>query len=334
MKKFVSAFILVAVLFAGCGHTHEWENATCRTAKTCKSCGETEGEPLEHIWVAATCEEARHCSDCGTTEGAALGHAWVAATCTTKKMCSVCGAEEGKALGHDATGVTCTNDDVCKRCGVTIAAFGHTWTDATCEDPKTCSVCGAEEGKALGHTADVGVCGRCGWEGYKKVTGKGDDVNVNVAVGDGIYRVHFTHSGRSNFIVHSYDATGDKEYLINEIGKYDGYVLLLGESPYTIEIEADGSWSYTIERLTKTNDIAFSGKGDYVTGLCSISSGVWKFTHDGDSNFIVHLYTTEGRDYLINEIGEYSGKKLVEVPAGSYAFFEIEADGDWTIEKG
>ena len=131
----------------------------------------------------------------------------------------------------------------------------------------------------------------------------------------------------------SYDASNDKELLINEIGNYDGYVLLLGTSPFAFEITADGSWTYTIERLDKISDTAFAGKGDYVTGLCSLSSGAWEFTHDGQSNFVVRIYTTDGRDLLVNEIGSYNGKKMVIIPVSSYAFFEITADGNCTIKK-
>lgn len=325
------AVILLAL--SGCAqHEHTWVAATCTAPKTCSECGATEGSALEHTWVAATCAAPKTCSECGATEGSALEHTWEKATCTAPMTCSVCGATSGEALGHEITGLTCTQDGMCARCGETVKATGHQFSDATCTQPKVCRVCGETEGEPLGHTCTTGVCARCGLESYETVYGSGDDVVTDIAVGDGLYRVHFTHSGRRNFIVKAYDAEHERDLLVNEIGRYDGYVLLSGDSPYSFEIDADGAWSYKVERLTEISAASFSGRGDYVTGLSSTAqSGVWKFTHNGDSNFIVRIYTTEGRDSLVNEIGRYEGKKMVEIPNDSNAMFEITADGDWTI---
>ena len=52
----------------------------------------------EHEWVDATCETAKTCKSCGATEGAAAGHSWKDATCTTPKTCSKCGATESSAV--------------------------------------------------------------------------------------------------------------------------------------------------------------------------------------------------------------------------------------------
>ncbi len=317
----------------GCGHQHAWRDATCTAPKTCSECKETDGEALGHTWINATCLLPKTCATCNITDGNALGHSWNAGTCTDPKTCVTCNATEGEALGHDAVGLTCTKDATCSRCSTVITAPGHNLSDVTCTEPAKCKTCGKTSGKALGHTAKSGACGRCGLETYDAVSGYGDDVISDITVGDGIYRVHFSHSGHSNFIVKSYDTSNDKELLINEIGNYNGYVLLLGNSPYAFEITADGSWSYTIERLDNISDTSFAGKGDYVTGLCSLSSGAWKFTHDGSSNFVVRIYTSDGRDLLVNDIGRYDGKKMVEIPIGGYAFFEITADGNWTIKK-
>lgn len=163
-------------------------------------------------------------------------------------------------------------------------------------------------------------------------SGTGDDVLSNIVVGSGIYRIHFTHTGVDNFIVKSYDASKNDELLINHIGNYDGFILLLGESPFSIEITADGAWTCNIEQLEPVNESSFSGKGDYVTGLFTFASGTMEFSHDGNDNFIVVIYTSDGQRLLVNEIGSYSGKKMINVPTGTYAFFEIIADGNWTIK--
>lgn len=334
MKKAIVLWLALGLLtLAGCGHSHTWLEATCTTPKTCSACEEIEGTALGHVWTNATCVRPKTCSVCSASEGEALGHSWNDATCTKAKTCGICGVEEGEMLGHDAPALTCTADAVCVRCNETIKAPGHSMTEATCTEPAKCKICGEHSGEAIGHTSDSGLCTRCGLEVYKTVNGRGDDVVTDVAVGDGIYRVHFTHSGRHNIIIKAYDAGNDRELLVNEIGKYDGYVLLSGESPFAFEITADGSWSYTIEPLEKIADTEFAGKGDYVTGLCKLSSGVWEFSHNGKSNFAVRIYTSDGRDLLVNEIGRYTGKKMVTIPKDSYAFFEISADGTWTIQK-
>lgn len=162
-----------------CGHTenplgHEWEEATCTQAKTCRRCSATSGEPLGHEWAEASCTEAQTCKRCGASNGAALGHTWVEATCTEPSHCTACGITDGEALGHDWGTATCTDAKICKRCGESEGgAQGHAWVEATCEEAKHCRVCGAVEGTALGHDWSAATCTtsktckRC-----KKVEGK------------------------------------------------------------------------------------------------------------------------------------------------------------------
>lgn len=286
----------------------------------------------EHTWAEATCTSPRTCVECGETEGTALQHEWTEATCTMPRKCTVCKITKGEPLGHMLSSTACEEDRVCARCGETFPAPGHQYVEATCTKESYCSVCGATQGEALGHDIQNGVCTRCGLESYETIEGRGDDVVSDVAVGNGIYRMHVTHAGRSNFALWAYDAEDDRDLLINEIGKYDGYVLLNGSAPYMFEIKADGVWTYTIERLPQTEKTTFSGRGDAVTDIFEADTGVWAFTHDGSSNFAVRGYTTGGRDLLVNEIGPYSGKVRMEIPEGSNAFFEITADGNWTAE--
>ena len=155
MKKRMLLCVLAMVLillFAGCGCSHEWLAATCSAPKTCNLCGETEGEALPHTWDDATCTNPKTCSVCKATEGEALPHTWVDATCTDAKFCTVCNVIEGDALGHTWVDATCTAPKTCSVCQLTEGEpAAHTWVDATCTVPKTCSACKITEGETAAH---------------------------------------------------------------------------------------------------------------------------------------------------------------------------------------
>ena len=77
MKKLISFALALAIVFsmAACGCQHEWQEATCKAAKTCTLCGETEGEPAEHTpeaWVVTSVDtqalsmaQDLNCAVCG-----------------------------------------------------------------------------------------------------------------------------------------------------------------------------------------------------------------------------------------------------------------------------
>lgn len=131
MKRYYLPMILIlCVLLTACGHEHQWQAATCSTAKICSTCGQTEGEALGHIWVDATCTEGKYCSVCLQVIGEPLGHNWLDATCTQAQTCSTCKAANGSPLGH-------------------------TWEPATCTLSETCRVCAATQGEPLGHAVEV-----------------------------------------------------------------------------------------------------------------------------------------------------------------------------------
>ena len=137
---------------------HDWADADCDTAKTCKVCGATEGEALGHSWSEATCTEPKHCTVCGHSVGTA-SHDWADADCENPKTCKICGETEGEALGHDWADADCDTAKTCKVCGATDgSALGHSWDNASCTAPKTCKVCGATEGSALGHDWEAADC--------------------------------------------------------------------------------------------------------------------------------------------------------------------------------
>lgn len=124
---------VLGLALAGCSasaassHEHEWEAATCETPRVCKTCGETDGEPLGHTWQEATCLAPKTCTVCGKTEGRkSEDHVWGEATCTEREKCVLCGRENlySEPLGHD-------------------------WIAPTLEEPYTCARCGEQQGEPL-----------------------------------------------------------------------------------------------------------------------------------------------------------------------------------------
>lgn len=146
MKKnliLVIAIIIFSIALIGCGHTHEFEPATCTTPKMCSGCGETEGEALGHEWIEATCKEAKHCTLCGLIQGEPIEHSWSDATCTEAKTCSGCKLTDGEPLGHVISDWSVTKETSCaeegeragvcercsKECKESIEKLPHTQSD-------------------------------------------------------------------------------------------------------------------------------------------------------------------------------------------------------------
>ena len=77
-----------------------------------------ETAPKGHTWTEATCEAAKTCETCGATEGEALGHTPGAEpTCTVAQTCTVCGVELAPTLPHVDTDldITCDYEGCTKR---------------------------------------------------------------------------------------------------------------------------------------------------------------------------------------------------------------------------
>lgn len=104
MKK-ILAFIMVAALLlslCACGCEHEWEEI-CGYPKTCKICGKSEGEIIQHSFHEATCTAPMTCSICGATQGDPLHH-----TVENWEIKQASCSEEG------------TKSGICTTCGSTI----------------------------------------------------------------------------------------------------------------------------------------------------------------------------------------------------------------------
>ena len=145
--------------------------------------------------------------------------------------------------------------------------------------------------------------------------------------------VKLTHTGRRNFIVWGLDSSfAKKDLLGNEIGTYSGTKFLTTSAITKLEITADGSWTVEVDTASSSREVVSSttGRGDEVLRFGG-PVGAYRFTHDGSSNFVVWLYSSNGRmvDLLVNEIGSYDG--TVVVPAGAY--MSVESDGNWSIAR-
>ncbi len=166
------------------------------------------------------------------------------------------------------------------------------------------------------------------------LSGEGQKVTDAIVLPSALNRIHFTHTGRRNFIVKAYAENGSESYLVNAIGRYDGIRPMLADGPVTFEITADGSWTMHVEALGgQPEAAALSGTGDYTSGVFAPASTKpvpYTFTHTGKRNFIVHLYCAGGEDIIQNEIGAVQNEAIVRASEGP-CFWEVQADGDWTL---
>jgi hypothetical protein len=85
----------------------------------------------------------------------------------------------------------------------------------------------------------------------QQLSGAGDTVTQAISAPAGLLTVAATHQGGSNFAVWVHDVGGgalefgDRDLLVNEIGDYDGQVLVRLEQTATLvfEVTADGPWA-------------------------------------------------------------------------------------------
>jgi hypothetical protein len=151
-----------------------------------------------------------------------------------------------------------------------------------------------------------------------------------------INRVFLTHQGQRNFIVRVFKADGSEEGMANEIGNYEGIRPLIGAAgEYYFEIDADGPWTIHIEAMTQELDASdgLEGSGDYVSGVFTPESDgptPYNVAHNGERNFIAHLYCAGGEDSVQNEIGAVSGSTVVRFAEGP-CFWDVQADGAWSL---
>lgn len=179
-------------------------------------------------------------------------------------------------------------------------------------------------------------------------SGNGNQVVNGVDIPAGSYYAEFKNNGSSNFIAKLY--YGDKSYdyflLANEIGACAGQFSMYDNGNAAIrngmlEVESTGDWTIEFKPVSGTTTTNLKGSGTIVTGVFTAPAArnIVSCTHDGSSNFIVKIIKyngTKSYDYelVTNEIGSYSGQKVVTLTPGTQYYFYVEADGSWTVDFG
>jgi hypothetical protein len=78
-----------------------------------------------------------------------------------------------------------------------------------------------------------------------------------------------------------------------------------------------------------------SGHGDRASKRFSLEQGlvIWKITHDGESNFQIHLLDDEGNevDLPLNHIGQYEGSQAGHIRRAGLYRLQVKADGAWSV---
>ena len=151
-----------------------------------------------------------------------------------------------------------------------------------------------------------------------------------------------TYSGPGRIKLTAIGADGVEQVLLDRPGDYHGRIMLPEFTPYDLRIEAEGDW--IIKSLDSWTDGggAFNGNGDFITTGFSSVLAKWRVTHSGSGAFKViwHRGRVPGEgaitgnnisEVLVDTVGAYDGEAQLEEAENNIGFFEIIADGEWSI---
>lgn len=179
-------------------------------------------------------------------------------------------------------------------------------------------------------------------------SGSGDKIISNVNIPAGEYVATITVNSTRHYAVKFYYGQNDYDYelLVNNSGKtYKGTTFLKGGSTDAVtngmfQIEAQGSWTIKVEKLTGTATFPISGNGDMVTGLFEGTGNreVFNIKYNSTRHHAVKIYKYNGAEYdyelLVNDSGKaYNGQVMAPTEKGAKYFFVVEGEGDWSIER-
>lgn len=168
------------------------------------------------------------------------------------------------------------------------------------------------------------------------LNGQGDNV-IDFQKWDGPALAHVTNTGSGNFIVYSYDSSGNMiDLLVNVIGNYDGTIPLDfndNERAARMEIKSDGQWVVEIYPISiqyiKIMDVPgeYYGKGDDVVFLKNTPDTA-EFNTSASGNFIVLAYGEYQIDLAVNEIAPYNGKVALNKDV---LILVVKSTGEWHV---
>lgn len=174
-------------------------------------------------------------------------------------------------------------------------------------------------------------------------SGSGNDVTDSFSTEGGLVVFDFEHDGSSNFQVQAVNPDGEKEFLINEIGGYDGQVALyLPSDSWRLEVTADGGWNAAVTQprfnQQDIKSLPAEADGEHAAWFGPFEfqgSTEVEFVIEDDSQAAVWLATSQGErvDLLHNEVGPYEGTALV-TDSGIGLIVVDTSSADWRIKIG
>ena len=131
------------------------------------------------------------------------------------------------------------------------------------------------------------------------------------------------------------DAWGFKSASVMILGDFWGALAIM-QRAQELGFETDTEQNVSENEPLTNTPSTIMGKGDDVVSFDATGTGIRVFTinHMGTSgNFAVWLKDSQGNtlNLLVNEIGQYYGKKSHQLKTGKY-YLDVTASGYWTIE--
>ena len=91
-----------------------------------------------------------------------------------------------------------------------------------------------------------------------------------------------------------------------------------------------------IPTISDIAPISLSGTGQQAAGPTNLMKGlsIFSIKHSGNRHFSIWLKDDKGNNVnlLVNEVGSFDGSKAVEIPNDGDYYFDIDADGKWSLE--
>jgi hypothetical protein len=180
---------------------------------------------------------------------------------------------------------------------------------------------------------------------WKRFKGNGNDIVDVSSIGNDLQIVYVEATGSGNFFTDTLDASLDRiSLLVNEIGNFSVIHIVNTASSYGnfeyakyLEVDSDHSWEFVFKPIASARNFdgsSISGFRSEVIEAYTLngSKKVLSISHSGSGNVFVEEYDCNGRNVglLVNEIGNFSGNYVTK---SNTCILEIQADGNWTINK-